>query len=355
MKTALITTTVHVPEVLRLHRAIDPDVAFFVAGDEKTPHEQVVHIFRGWDSAGHFYIWPNAQKSYACSELIGWNCIQRRNIALLEALRWGADIIISVDDDNIPMTGDYFAYFQILLDGEPWNGLSVTAPWFDPGQLLLPPASHRGLPIDVTHERIEEANAQNRAGRSHFQVRHVVGAKVGVAAGLCLGDPDVSAITRIALGPTVQTVSELGRSGVVFTPGEASWTVFNSQNTAFIRELAPALFMPPGIGRYDDIVASLVCQRVMREHGLSVHFGPPFVWQQRNAHDLRKDLRDEAWGVENIGRVAVALDEVTSMTGFSVLDSVRHIYERLGGTNHLLPEISVKAALAFCDDVEKVL
>jgi STELLO glycosyltransferases len=346
MKTALITTTVNVPEVLRLHRAIDSDVAFFVAGDEKTPHASVEGLFDDLpEDTGNgdlFYYSPEQQRvlRHACSDLIGFNCIQRRNIALLEALRWGADIIVSVDDDNVPMDGDYFSYFKSLLDGEPWNGLSVTAPWFDPGQLLLPPAPHRGLPIDA---------------QTQFQVRPVVGAKVGVAAGLCLGDPDVSAIVRIALGPTVQTVSELGRSGVVFTPQEDSWTVFNSQNTAFTRELAPALFMPPGIGRYDDIVASLVCQRVMRERGLSVHFGPPFVWQQRNAHDLRKDLRDEAWGVENIGRVAVALDEVTSMTGFSVLDSVRHIYERLGGTNHLLPEISVKAALAFCDDVEKAM
>ena len=341
MKTALITTTINVPEVLRLHRAIDPDVAFFVAGDEKTPHGQLHALLRA-DLSNATYYTPNTQRGreYACSDLIGFNCIQRRNIALLEALRWGADIIVSVDDDNLPVDEAYFSWFRTLLDSLSWNGLSVTAPWFDPGQLLLPPAPHRGLPID----------AQTR-----FEVRPVTQAKVGVAAGLCLGDPDVGAITRIALGPTVTSVSELGRNGVVFTSREASWTVFNSQNTAFIRELAPALFMPPGIGRYDDIVASLVCQRVMRERGLSVHFGPPFIWQQRNAHDLRKDLRDEAWGVENIGRVAIALDEVTSMTSFSVLDSVRHIYERLGGTNQLLPEISVKAALAFCDDVEKVL
>lgn len=36
------------------------------------------------------------------SNLIGWNCIQRRNIGYIEAYKRGADIIASIDDDNIP-------------------------------------------------------------------------------------------------------------------------------------------------------------------------------------------------------------------------------------------------------------
>lgn len=36
MKTALGTTTINVPHVLKLHRACDPDVKIFVAIDEKT-------------------------------------------------------------------------------------------------------------------------------------------------------------------------------------------------------------------------------------------------------------------------------------------------------------------------------
>ena len=35
--------------------------------------------------------------------LTGWNTDRRRNFALLEALKWGADLIVSVDDDMIPM------------------------------------------------------------------------------------------------------------------------------------------------------------------------------------------------------------------------------------------------------------
>ena len=40
--------------------------------------------------------WPKLSK------LIGWNCIQRRNFAILEAYNRGAEIIALIDDDNIP-------------------------------------------------------------------------------------------------------------------------------------------------------------------------------------------------------------------------------------------------------------
>ena len=36
------------------------------------------------------------------SRMIGWNCIQRRNFAILEAYERGAQIIALIDDDNIP-------------------------------------------------------------------------------------------------------------------------------------------------------------------------------------------------------------------------------------------------------------
>ena len=41
MKIALITTTIYVPRVLSLYRELGPDVAFFIAGDRKTPHKEV--------------------------------------------------------------------------------------------------------------------------------------------------------------------------------------------------------------------------------------------------------------------------------------------------------------------------
>ena len=35
-------------------------------------------------------------------DLIGWNCIQRRNFGILYAWKNNADVVAVVDDDNIP-------------------------------------------------------------------------------------------------------------------------------------------------------------------------------------------------------------------------------------------------------------
>lgn len=337
MKTALITTTINVPHVLALYRKYGPDVRFFVAGDLKTPDAAAM------GSDAPHYMSADYQKSlgYKCSALIGWNCIQRRNIALLEALKWGADVIVSIDDDNIPIGDNYFKNARQLGENLPFNGLLASSPtrWFDVGQLLNPVSPHRGFPHD-------------KAAQPCFA--SVVDAHVGVAAGICLGDPDISAVTRIANGPTVHSVSELLRAGVVTDPKQ-TWTVFNTQNSAFIRELAPAMFCPPGLGRYDDIVASLITQRIMREKNLHVHFGKPFVWQQRNAHDLTKDLSAELWGMLNIKNVADRLDNLALAQTDSVVGQVRRIYTVFHDHVEWFPKQASEAALAFLDDLEGVL
>lgn len=351
MKTALITTTINVPTVLELYRQHGPDVRFFIAGDLKTPQAAA-----DWchDIPGTTYLSPEMQKSfdYKCSELIGWNSIQRRNIALLEAVKWGADIIVSTDDDNIPLNANYFKDFNAALNPNRFSGygagfdgqfrtagikVSGLNGWFDVGQLLQPVSPHRGYPLS------------HRADL--WRADHVVGAKVGVAAGICLGDPDINATTRIEKQPAVHQVSELLQSGIVVD--NKTWTVFNSQNTAFIRELAPAFFMLPGVGRYDDIYASLIMQRVMRERGLHVHFGKPFAYQQRNAHNLVRDLRGEIDGMENIERFAQWLDG-RHLVNKGPLRQTWKIWEQ-SPMKDWMPQQTIDAALAFLDDMEGVL
>lgn len=335
MKTALITTTINVPTVLQLYRQHDPDVAFFVAIDRKTSEEAV--NFCACDIPDCRVIYTGNAEKYKCAPLIGLDSIQRRNLALLEAVKWGADIIVSVDDDNIPLGPSYFSWFHAYLD-YPFSGIKVSGRtgWFDPGRLFDPVSKHRGFPI--THRN------------DPFRVDHVVNAKIGVAAGICLGDPDIDAVTRIERSPEVHRVSELLNAGIVVDP--ATHAVFNSQNTAFICELAPAFFMLPGVGRYDDIYASLIMQRVMRERNLHVHFGKPFVWQQRNQHDLIKDLRGEIDGMTFVESFAYLID--IDLPDGSVLEQVRFIWLELRREGILPPETAA-AALAFLEDMEGVL
>jgi hypothetical protein len=333
MKIALVTTTINVPKVLSLYRALGPEVHFYIVGDRKTPDEKVVDFL--FDIPNHAYYGADFLNDYKCAKFIGHDSIQRRNLGYLEALKGGADVIVTVDDDNVPVARDYFENFEtVFAEGGVYDGpiLTNSQGWVDPGRLLVPPAKHRGFPYDV---------------RSEIEVGHVVGAKVGAAAGLVLGDPDVDSVTRMVLAPNIQSVSELARAGVVVDPNVH--TVWNSQNSAFIRELAPAMFLWPG-SRFDDIFASLVAQRIMRERDLHVHFGQPFVWQQRNAHDLIKDLRAEIEGMARIRELAGVLG-ATKLHGETVTEQCRHLFEDVQGK---VP-FDVNAGLAWLEDCEAVL
>jgi hypothetical protein len=332
MKIALITTTIQVPRVLFLYgtyaRTLPDGFQMFVAGDLKTPN-----LGEGpW-----VYLSPEQQQEdWKTSRLLPWNSITRRNIALLEALKWGADVIVTVDDDNIPVNPDYFDYIQLALE-HPFSGLRAASPsgWFDVGQLVFPSASHRGFPA----EKIAPP-----------ALNPVVGAAVGVCAGIVLGDPDISAVTRIATHPTVHVTSEVLRSGVVVDPSAV--TVFNTQNTAVLRKFAPALLCCPQLGRFDDIYASLVAQRVMRDESYCVHFGQPFVYQQRNNHNLIQDLKDEVFGMEHILQFAEVLDHILVFERQS--HPVRQIYETI---RHIewMPDGVYELAMAWMDDVEAIL
>jgi hypothetical protein len=344
MKIALATTTIHVPHALKLMRKCDPNVRFFVAMDEKTPF-QAIASWDGTDSrdprrdtpmSNTEWLAPVHQKKWKCSEAIGWNTLARRNIAFLEALKWGADVIYSWDNDNIPVDLDHFTQLEVL-GGMLYDGVKVgNYHWFDPGSLLIPHTRHRGFPYDMPHRNKAEP---------------VINAKVGVAAGLVIGDPDIDAVTRMEHRPDIGSVHILGSTGVVVDPH--TWTVFNSQNTAVVRELIPAWFMMPNVGRHDDIYASLIVQRVARERDLHVHFGPPFTYQQRNEHNLIKDLRAEIDGMENVAKVAHLLNSII-LPGKSVIEDTRIIYQQLCHCA-FIPRASAQAGLLWLTDCEGVL
>jgi hypothetical protein len=337
VKIALCTTTIHIPHALKLMRKCSPDVRFFVAMDKKTPAEAVtmVRSLGGWCDHGHSLSDDyRISKVWKCSEAIGWNTLARRNIAFLEALAWGADIIVSWDTDNMPMSSGYFDQFERTLT-QPYNGLlgSHKSGWFDAGQMLVPWARHRGIPYDNVAMHAYDIATNYR---------------VGVAAGLVLGNPDIDATTRMEKAPEIHNVSELARMGVLVDVN--THTVFNTQNTAMIRQLVPAWFLMPGVGRHDDLYASLIVQRVARERGLHVHFGLPFVWQERHAHDQLVDLKAEIDGMTNIRAMADLLDAII-LPGKSVIEDMRVIYQTLEHAEWI-PDKAIYAAYKWLEDCE---
>lgn len=331
MQTALITTTVNVPTVLALYRKLGPDVAFFVAGDLKTPTKAAM----GSDAPHYMNARYQQLLGYKCSELLGWSNDSRRNIALLEAVKWGADIIVSIDDDMIPTDIDFFERIEMTLS-EPYSGLQMGTPdrWFDAGQFTNPPVRQRGLPYVSSYDATYGM---------------ALDVQVGVMQGIILGVPDTDAQTMVARY-LVKSATDILRKGFVVDP--VAKAVFNSQITAFRRELAPCFAQFYNWqGRNTDILASLVMRRVMQERDLYTHFGPPTGFHNRSKRDHLKDMAAEAYGVGIVQKFSEILDNIILPTG-SVVEQTRAIYQILAH-NDCFPALEV--ANSFLDDIEPLL
>ena len=200
----------------------------------------------------------------------------RRNIGYLMAWRDGADIMVSVDDDNLP--GDrWLLQHAVPLTGIQGDVDTVSAPdrYWNPGSVLHSDEMTfwpRGYPY----------RARDLGGRAWTWSKS--SALVAINAGLWRGDPDVDAISRIATRPSSHG---LIRNETVLAPD--TWAPVNSQNTAIRRDVIPAYYFFRS-GRFGEIYQGYLAQACAKAMGHSVRFGTPAVTHARNDHDLLADL-----------------------------------------------------------------
>src|SRR5436853_4035016 len=210
------------------------------------------------------------------SDLIGWNCIQRRNFGLVQAYQDGAEIIATVDDDNIP----YSSWGKTVKVNEKTTPILYKTKEivFDPLCTTYPQMWHRGFPIQLLDER----------QYTKIPMKKV---EVLVQADLWDGSPDIDAVCRITLDPQVKFKEYMAAFATT------AYSPFNSQNTFLSRKLFPDYFLFPHIGRMDDIWASYYIQSKFPKE--SIIYSKPTVFQKRNEHDLAKDLEQELIGYKH--------------------------------------------------------
>jgi hypothetical protein len=138
-------------------------------------------------------------------------------------------------------------------------------------------------------------------------------ATVAVNAGLWLIDPDVDAITRLALKP----VAHSARSDAVVL-GPETWAPINTQNTALLRAALPAYYyvrmghplQGMRIDRFGDILSGYLVQKCAKQLGHVVRFGSPIADHRRTPHNLLQDLYHELAGIVLIEEVLPWLQEL---------------------------------------------
>lgn len=293
MRLALITTTINVPTVLtQWEKSMTDDDIIIIAGDHKSPHDEIEMFLDDNITVPSVYLHPEDQMDWQSSSIIGWNCIQRRNIALLEAIKRKPKYIATIDDDNSPA---HERYFDIVFNDFGLRSrdlLTSSNQWYNVGKHCIPNVTHRGFPL-LMRGKGTPATSETREER------------LGVFASLWTGAPDIDAIERIVNDPYVERVSPASA-----TLDKGTWCPFNSQATVYDAEVAPLMFMWPGVGRYDDIWASYLARAVMDHLGYYVKYGHPTVHQNRNPHNLLVDLHNELFGYEHTFEITEILRQI---------------------------------------------
>ena len=271
MKKYIVTTTIQPPTEATIKYSEMSDWQLVVVGDKKTPIED-------YENIKCIFLSPENQEDLnkSLSDAIGWNCIQRRNMGFLYSYKQGAEIVATVDDDNIPYEfwgKNLYVNKQVEIDlYESKNG------YFDPLSVTNNSKIwHRGYPIEMV-------STKNNVKPIGQETRHVL-----VQADLWDGDPDIDAICRLSMKPEV-------KFDVKKPYGSKQLSPFNSQNTFLSREVLPYYMMFPNVGRMDDIWASYSVQEKFPN---SVIYNTASVCQERNEHDLVSDLENEIIGYRN--------------------------------------------------------
>lgn len=272
MKKFIVTTTIQEPTEATLKFSEMDDWDLIVVGDLKTPESKYRQI-------NCIYLDLQSQENInlELSNLIGFNSLERRNFGYIYAFRNGAEIIASVDDDNIPLENwgknllinksvevDIFETEEIAFD--PLSATSISNLW------------HRGFPIEL----LQRKNLNLKVRKEKITPL--------VQADLWNGDPDIDAICRIAFSPEVEIKQ--------FTPFSSnSFSPFNTQNTFFSSEIIKHFMQLPFIGRMSDIWGSYLLQKKLEN--LNVVYSNSSVYQKRNPHNLSIDLEQELLGYKN--------------------------------------------------------
>lgn len=299
MKTTIIMPTIHVPKNLdEWAPLLSTGDDIIIAGNDRTPHDEVTAYLD--DLADRHqtlhieYLHPDEELStrWEHESFLERNHTHRRNLALINALWRGTDLLVTIDDDNYPMQRTWLQGVQNLVNLPNNRQVIKGSEFWNAASMCVPPVIHRGYPVSrwQTYEEVtyEAPNAE----------------EIGVVACLWLGDPDINAMERILKDPVVTGIHQS------VTLGADVWCPFDSQSTAIAGKLAPLMFMWTNVGRMDDIWASYLMRAIMDILSVHVTYGRPVVRQDRNPHNLIKDLKDEMLGYEHTEDLCTLLREI---------------------------------------------
>tara|TARA_X000000950_G_scaffold289548_1_gene415434 strand:- start:686 stop:1687 length:1002 start_codon:yes stop_codon:yes gene_type:complete len=278
MKGSIVLTTINKPNInikklTKLSKKNKFDL--IIIGDLKTPNEfKLNHGF-------YFDIYKQKKLKFDFAKKCPVNSYARKNIGYLISFKNGSETIIETDDDNYPK--DNFLKFLKLehtvyeVKEKSWVNVYFK---FLTNKIEIWP---RGLPLD----KIDTLpNFKIKKIKKNFFLKQ----------GVCEGNPDVDAIYRIMN----ENINIKFKDNYKFSLGNAFCPI-NSQNTIWSKKIFPLMYLPITCTmRATDIWRGMVALNIMQNDNQTALFFGTTMFQNRNIHNLSKDLKDEIPEFKNI-------------------------------------------------------
>jgi STELLO glycosyltransferase-like protein len=307
-KTCLVITSIAEPTpALRSLAAASQrsDFDFILIGDEASPARFEL------DGCDYYGLERQRRLPLEFAQICPVRQYARKNIGYLLAMQRGAPIIVETDDDTVA----YDRFWQARersqavgrLAGQGWMNVYR---YFSNANIWP-----RGLPLD-----------QARTPVPAYESLPLEEVLCPIQQGLVDDDPDVDAVYRLLLELPFRF-----ESGPSIALTDGTWCPFNSQNTAWWPEAFPLMYLPVFCSfRMTDIWRSFVAQKLAWANDWGVLYHEPTVSQNRNAHDLMRDFRDEIPGYLENRAICAALADLSLQPGTEHLSgNMRLAYERL--------------------------
>ena len=276
-KNALIITTIASSKNFILKKyakiAFKNNIEFIIIGDKKSP------LNFSLKGAKYFSLKEQKSLKFNLSKILPINHYSRKNLGYLIAMQNNPEIIIETDDDNIPLKNFFSAkkitkQMTYVLKKSGW----VNVYKFFTKKHIWP----RGFALEKLNTPLSKK----------LKLSKII---CPIQQGLADENPDVDAIYRLTSKLPIKFNSSKNIS-----LGNGSICPFNSQNTGWLREAYPLMYLPSYCSfRMTDIWRSFIAQRVAWTCGWSILFHNSTVIQKRNAHNLIRNFHDEVSGYEN--------------------------------------------------------
>ncbi len=217
------------------------------------------------------------------NKILPYNWGGRKMLANFLSIKQKSKITIQLDDDNYILKNDFFGSHSIVGEQVKLPLYKNKYKWYNVYESLNVDKKFTIYPRGF-FQKYRFKTSKNQVQRKTI--------KVAACNGLVLNDPDIDAFSRLFWPIRVKSVKQKYLPHFALYPN--TWCTWNNQNTSTYDEVTKIYFTPYSVGRNSDIWSSLVVCKISSHLGETVVFGNPVVRQDRNLHDLHKDIIDES-------------------------------------------------------------